>query len=262
MKTLATIDSFEVEDKVKAVENYDQLEKGRVYTVRAKDEEFIYLTGFPSPFSGFYPWRFEKVEEQTDANQTNSDQSKNQSVNQSMNSKRFVVRVGQNKDLARVVLDLLYKKGHIWEIDGKEPNLSKIIDLYGHRLAFCVGYHNNNNKISYSPYDGESFLTVPIHFNAETEFGKFLSYLNAPEIPTILIRNTEGVEYKADFQKNPGHVTFGCALIDNQTFLVLNECLKTKISPNNKFVQSIQIGKGVFKPSDIQAIVEHPEFGK
>ena len=254
MKTELNINSLKVGDKLKCVTQNTSLEEGVVYTVRDFDREFIYLKEVG--YQGFYPWRFEKAEEYT--NQANL----NQSENQSMNSKRFVVRVGQNKDLARVVLDLLYKKGYIWEIDGKEPNLSKIIDLYGHRLAFCVGYHNNNNKISYSPYDGESFLTVPIHFNAETEFGKFLSYLNAPEIPTILIRNTEGVEYKADFQKNPGHVTFGCALIDNQTFVALSECLKTKISPNSKSVQSIQIGKGVFKPSDIQAIVEHPEFGK
>jgi len=248
MKTEVNINSLKIGDKVKCVNPNASLEEGVVYTVRGVEKEFIHLKEFDD--CGFYPWRFEKAEEYT--NQANL----NQSENQSMNSKRFVVRVGQNKDSARVVLDLLYSKGYKWFGDGKEPELENSSEW-----ALSVGF-SFENRIEHSPFNWEGYVKMPNRFDAETEFGKFLCYLNKPEVSPILIRNTEGAEYKADFRKNPGHVTFGCALIDNQTFVVLNECLKTKISPNSKSVQSIQIGKGVFKPSDIQAIVQHPEFGK
>jgi hypothetical protein len=244
-----------VGDKLKCVDPSIGLEEGAVYTVSDVDKKFIYLKEFDD--LGFYPWRFEKAEEYT--NQVNL----NQSENQSMNSKRFVVRVGQNKDLARVVLDLLYKKGYSWYGDGKEP----VFENRDTQWAFSVGY-SATNRIEHPPFNWDGYKNMLNRFDAETEFGKFLSYLNEPEIPTILIRNTEGMEYKAEFTSHS--VKFGCAYINNDIFIKLNELLSYnynepeggKAKQETKNIEKIQIGKGVFKPSDIQAIVEHPEFGK
>ncbi len=76
-----------------------------------------------------------------------------------------------------------------------------------------------------------------------------------PKTHPIII-TVDNVDYIADFTKNKGCVTFGCAVIDNDTFTKASAFLCTaQIANGNKFIEAIKIGKGLFTPGVIHNIV-------
>jgi hypothetical protein len=177
--------------------------------------------------------------------------------NKTMTNKKIAIKVGANEHLCQVVLNVLYSKGFKWCGKGKEPDLFDM-NLYVGQLAFAVNCYGKND-ITFGPIDSNVYKRF-LKFDAATEFGAFLNALNEPAKPVIKIRNDNGLEYEADFVKNPGYVTFGCAKISTNVFSVLYDALNAKIAPYSKGVEQIKIGRGLFAPVDIENIVKHPDF--
>ena len=177
--------------------------------------------------------------------------------NKTMTNKKIAIKVGANEHLCQVVLNVLYSKGFKWHGNEKEPDLFDM-NLYVGQLAFAVNYHGEND-ITFGPIDSNVYKRF-LKFDAATEFGAFLDALNEPAKSIIKIKNDSGQEYEADFVKNPGYVTFGCAKISTNVFSVLYDALNAKIAPYSKGVEQIKIGRGLFAPVDIENIVKHPDF--
>jgi hypothetical protein len=226
---------FKVGDKVRVIDNENScLSIGEVHTVEDIEDNHIHID---SILGGFFKSRFEKVIEPEKGN------------------KKIAIKVGDNKHLRQVVLDVLHSKGFKWY---GTAVFSYMMDVHKEKLAFAVN-HYDDNDITYAPIDSDVFRNY-LKFDAATEFGAFIDAISEPAKTIIKIKNDAGGEYEADFVKNPGYVTFGCAKISNIIFSTLNETLNTKIEPDSKFIEQIKIGRGLFSPGDIERIVEHPDF--
>lgn len=171
--------------------------------------------------------------------------------NQTMSNKKIAIKVGNNQELSRIVQEFLFSKGFYW-IKG-EKDYENWPEQYGSKG--CIIFESDSKSL----YHGRAKDDFKI-YDAATQFGEIIALFSEPPKPVIKIKNEAGQEYEADFQKNPGYVTFGCAKIDTKTFSVLNETLNTKVAPDSKSVEQIKIGRGIFTPADIKAIVEHPDF--
>lgn len=170
---------------------------------------------------------------------------------QSMNNKKIAIKVGNNQELSRIVQEFLFSKGFWWLKGEKDyKNWPEQYNSNG-----CIIFESGSKSLHHGRERSEFKV-----YDAATQFGEIITLLSEPPKPVIKIKNDAGQEYEADFKENPGYVTFGCAKIATKTFAALNETLNTKVAPDSKAVEQIKIGRGLFTPADIEAIIKHPDF--
>lgn len=224
---------FKVGDKVYCVNDggFRSIKTGNKYTVSHCNDSFVYLEGIPN-----YEWHythFKLIKE-----------------NKYMNNKKIAIKVGNNQELSRIVQEFLFSKGYEW-LTGR--------NIIGTSCPYIHLDYFKEKQLAHGPLDSNY-----VEYDAATQFGEIITLLSEPPKPVIKIKSYVGTEYEADFTQNPGYVTFGCAKIAKKAFIELKKVLfDIKIDlGDSKIVEQIKIGRGLFSPADIKAIVEHPDFNK
>ncbi len=123
----------------------------------------------------------------------------------------------------------------------------------------------NGKRIPISTHQEYNLSGKPVVFASygDDNFAQPVSKLKlVPNLPDIKIE-VESKVYIAEF--HPGYVQFGCAKIDNLMFIEAHRFINVPLeplSPGNKRVNAIQIGKGLFSTELITEIAARIKEGK
>ena len=114
-----------------------------------------------------------------------------------MSSKNCIIKVGDDQNLSAVTQKILFGMGFKWShLHNKETQPVQDISYYGQNASILI----KDRSLFYESAEGlrSPYNSFPF-FNAATEFGKLIAFLNAPVIPnrpTIEIKNIPDSDYK------------------------------------------------------------------